>query len=134
MSEKYKKTCKCLNYVERLFILDSAITGCVSICAFASLVSVPVGIASSTAGIKVCEITAGTKKYKSIIKERNYKHDKTMSLGKDKLNTTKFLISKVLIDSHVSHDEFVSVNNVLREYNEMKEKIKTSESSVECTI
>ena len=55
-----------------------------------------------------------------------------MLLGKDKLNTTKLLISKALIDSHGSHDQFVSVNNVLREYNEMKEKIKTSESSVEC--
>ena len=36
MIEKYKKTCKYLHYVEQLFILASAITGCVSISAFAS--------------------------------------------------------------------------------------------------
>ena len=30
------------------------------------------------------------------------------------------------MDSYFSHDEFVSVNNVLREYDEMKEEIKTS--------
>ena len=47
-------------------------------------------------------------------------------LGKDILNTIEFLISKALIDSYFSHDEFVSVNNVLREYDEMKEEIKTS--------
>ena len=29
MSEKYKKTCKCLNYVENLLILVSTVTGCV---------------------------------------------------------------------------------------------------------
>ena len=43
-----------------------------------------------------------------------------MLLGKDKLNTIEVLISKALIDSYISHDEFVSVNNVLIEYNEIK--------------
>ena len=34
--------------------------------------------------------------------------------GKDKLNTIEVLISKVLINSYIIHDEFLSVNNVLR--------------------
>ena len=34
------------------------------------------------------------------------------------------LISKSLIDSNIFHDEFVSINNVLKEYEEMKEEIK----------
>ena len=54
MSEKYKKTYKYQNYVEHLFIIASAITGCVSISAFASIVCVPVEITSSTIGIKIC--------------------------------------------------------------------------------
>ena len=33
------------------------------------------------------------------------------------------LISKALIDSYISYDEFVSVNNALRGYHEMKEEI-----------
>ena len=37
-------------------------------------------------------------------------------LAKTKLNTTEDLISKVLIDSDISHDEFVLVNYVLKEY------------------
>ena len=41
MSEKYKKTCKNFNYLERLHILASTITSCLSISAFASLVCVP---------------------------------------------------------------------------------------------
>ena len=59
MNEKYKKTCKYLNYVEHLLILASTITRCVSISAFASLVCFPVGITSSAVGIKICAITAG---------------------------------------------------------------------------
>ena len=57
-----------------------------------------------------------------------------MLLGKDKLNTIKVLISKTLIDSYISHDEFVSVNDVLREYNEMKKEIKNPETFVEYII
>ena len=45
-------------------------------------------------------------------------------LGKTKLDTIEVLISKALIDSYINCDEFVSVNNVLREYNEMKKKQK----------
>ena len=35
MSEKYKKTCRYLDYVKHLLILVSTVTGCVSISAFA---------------------------------------------------------------------------------------------------
>ena len=133
MSEKYRKTCKYLNYVEHLLILASTVTGCVSISAFASLVCVYVGITSSAIGINICEIT-GIKKYKSIIKKRKKKHDKIVLLRKDKLNTIEVLFSKTLIGKYISHGEFVSVNNVLRRYNDMKEEIKNPENFVEYTI
>ena len=48
-----------------------------------------------------------------------------MLLGKTKLNAFEVVISKALINSHISHDKFVSINNVLKEYKEMKEEIKT---------
>ena len=84
MSEKYKKTCKHLNYVEHLFILVSAVTGSVSISAFASLVCDPVCITSSKVGIQICAIFEGIKKYKSIIKKKKTKHNRILLLGKDK--------------------------------------------------
>ena len=74
------------------------------------------------------EIIAGIKKYKSIINKRK-KHDESVLLVKDKLNAIEVLISKSLIDPYIIHDKFVSVNNVIREYNEMKEK-KEIKSSV----
>ena len=51
-------------------ILASTITGCVSISAFASLISIPIGITSSAIGLKICSIAAGIKRYKSIIKKK----------------------------------------------------------------
>ena len=125
MSEKYQKKCKYLNYVEHLLILVSTVTGCVSSSAFDSLVCVPVGITSSSVGIKICAITAGIKKYKSITKEKKKKLDKIVLLAKGNLNAIEVLFSKTLIDSYISHNKFVSVNNVLREYYKMREEIKT---------
>ena len=37
-----------------------------------------------------------------------------MLLGKTKLDANEVLISKALINSHISHDELVSISNVLR--------------------
>lgn len=47
-----------------------------------------------------------------------------MLLGRYKLNTIEILISKFLINSYISHDECVSVNNVLKRYDDMKEELK----------
>ena len=83
MSEKYKKTCKYLNYAKSLLILASTIIGCVFISAFASLVCVSVDIESSPEGLKIGAITAVIKKYKSVIKKKKKKHHKMVLLGKN---------------------------------------------------
>ena len=88
------------------------------------------GIASSTVGLKMYAITAAVKKYRSIIKKKRKKHDKIVSLGKIKLDTIEVLIFKALIYLYTNHDELVSVNNVLREYDEMKEEINNPQNTV----
>ena len=47
-------------------------------------------------------------------------------LAKAKLNTIEVLISKALIDWNTCHDEVVSIDNVLKEYNKMKQEIQNS--------
>ena len=71
MNKKHKKTCIVLNYIKYLLILVSIVTGYVSI-SISSLVD----ITSSAVGLKICVITTGTKKYKSIIKKKKRKHAK----------------------------------------------------------
>ena len=88
---------------------------------------------SSAVGIEICVITAGMKKYKSII-DNNKKHNKVASIGKNKLNTIKILILKDLIDSYIGQDEFASINKGFSEYNEMKKEIKNPETFVEYFI
>ena len=71
MSRKHKKVCTTLNYIEHFFILASAITVCVLISAFASLLGIPLEITSSAIGWKIRAMAAAIKKYKSIIKKNN---------------------------------------------------------------
>ena len=77
---------------------------CVSKKAFAFLIGIPIGITSSAIGLKICTIT--------------------VSLAKSNLNRKEVLIYKSLTDSNISRNEVVSINNVLKEYEEVKEKIK----------
>ena len=82
MSKKHKKVCGVLSYIEDLLILASAVTGCVSISAFASLVCISKGITSSAVRLKICVTAAGIKKYNSIIKKKKKKHDEIVLLAK----------------------------------------------------
>ena len=111
-----------LNYIENFLILASSITGCVSISVFNFLLGILIGIKSSVIGLKFCARTAGIKKWKWIIKKNKKKHDKIIFLAKSKLNSTEALISKILLDSKISHDKFVLKYNVLKKYDYMKEK------------
>ena len=54
---------------------------------------------------------------------RNQSNDKKVLLAKSKLNSVELLISKALIDSNIIHNEFDSINNVVKEYNDMKEDL-----------
>ena len=113
--------CRVLNYTDYLLTETSLITGYVYISAFVSLVGIPIGITSSATESKIYAITAVIRKHQSIIKK---KHNKIILLTKSTLNSIEVLISKALINSNISHDGFVLINNVLKEFYGMKKKKK----------
>ena len=90
------------------------------------MVGIPIAITSSAVGLKICVIPEATKKYKSIIEKWNrsmikqYCYQNQIYIAF--LTYIEFLTSKALIDSVISHDEFVLIHNILKEYNEMKQK------------
>ena len=76
LNNKHKKICTALNYIEHFLILVSAMTGCILISDFASLLGIPIEITNSAVGLKICAVTARIKKHKSIIKTKKKKHVK----------------------------------------------------------
>ena len=100
MSKNHIKACKNLNYAEHLLTLASAITGFVSISAFTSLNTIPLGITRSAVGLKFVQ---SLKELRSIIQlsKKIKKHDQIVLPGKTKLDTTEVLFSKALIDNRL---------------------------------
>ena len=129
MTKKHKTFCTSFNYIEHFLILAFKIAGCIPISAFTSLIGIPIALTSSSIGLKISEIAAGIIKYKSIIKKKRKKHDKIVLLVKTKLKTIQVLISRALIDSYIRYDEFVSENNILKEYDYMKKAMKILKTS-----
>ena len=85
------------------------------------MLSILIRITSSSIGLKISAVTAGIKKYKLIIEKKKKKHDK--------LNSIEVLISNALTNSNISHDEFVLINNELKEHDDMKDEINNLKTS-----
>ena len=80
--------------------------------AFTSLLGICIEIMRSAVRLKICAksaIAAENKKYKSLIRCKRKKYDKILFLAKSKLNKMEVLISKALINSNISHDEFILI-------------------------
>ena len=124
MIKKLKKASAFLNYIEHFLILAFTIAWGISISHFSPLIGIPIGIKSSAVGLEICTITTGIKNCKLIFKEKKKEHVKTVLLVKSKSNSK--WISKAFINTIISHDKFVILNNVQKKYEEMKEQIKKS--------
>lgn len=75
MSKKYKKVCRTLNYFWNFLDVVSAVSGVVSIYIFASLFAVPVGMTSSSIGLKICAISTNHQE-----KEKKNKYNQSYVL------------------------------------------------------
>ena len=82
---------------------------------FSFLSGIPIGITSFAEVLNIWAIDQGIKKFESIIRKNKNKNQKIALSPNSKLNKIEVLISKSFIDSIISHDEFVSINNVLKE-------------------
>ena len=111
-----------------ILTLVFAVTVCISLSAFASLVDISKGIMSSTIELNICTIIARIKKYKSIIKKKKEKHYKIALLAKTNLDSIKVLISWSLNDWYTGPNYF-PLTNILRKYDDMKEDTNEIETS-----
>ena len=60
---------------------------------------------------------------------KNTKHINIVLLAKTKLNSIDVLISRTCINLYIAHDEFISVNNLVKEYDNIIEEIQNLKAS-----
>ena len=59
------------------------------------------------------------------------KHNKIVMLAKSKLNSIETLMSQVLIDLDISHEEFKTIVNDKEKYDQIKESVINTKSKSE---
>ena len=87
MSKKLGQYIAPFNYIDEILIILSATSGGMSLISFASVISVPVGIASASFSLVLFLTTGIIKKLLSITRNKKNQHNKIVMLAKSKLNS-----------------------------------------------
>ena len=109
MLKKISKYIIAFDYADKLFITLSASFGTLSIVSLATVVGMPVGIAGASLALIFTVTTGVVKKILNITRKKKKKHNKIVTLARNKLNIIKTLISQVLIDFDISHEEISKI-------------------------
>ena len=123
-SQKLNKYVTTFDYIDKILIVLSGTTGGVSIISFTSIIGVSIGIASASFTLIFSLTTGITNKLLNITRKKTKKHDKILMLTKIKVNSVETLISQALIDTEISHEEFITILKEKDRYEMMKENLK----------
>ena len=86
------------------------------------VVGIPVGIAAATLTV-IFTVTI-----LNITRKKKKKHNKIITLARNKLNIIETLISQALIDFDISHEEFSKIIYEKNNYEQIKDNIRSTKS------
>ena len=124
MSKKLSKYIAFCDYFDKSLIVLSTTSGCISITSFATVNGTPVGIASASISLTFSLSTGIVKKLLKTTQDKNKKHHKTFMLARSKLNSIEGKVSESLINSEISHEDFMVIISEEKNYRELKEIIR----------
>ena len=116
------------DYADKLFVTLSASFGTLSIASHATVVGIPLGIAGASLTLIFTVRTGIVKKILNITRKKKKKHNKIITLARNKLNIIETLISQALIDFYISHEEFSKIIYEKNNYEQMKNNIRSAKS------
>ena len=102
-------------------IVLSITTSSISIASFPTVIGAPVGIVSESFSLEFLIFTGIVKKLLKTTRNKKKKHHKIVMLARSRLNSKENKITKALINSEISHEDFMTIVN--KEIEELK-KVK----------
>ena len=105
-----------MTYFDKSFIVLSVTTGGISIASFATVIGAPVGIASASFSLAFSISTGIVKKLLKTVRNMKKKHNKIVMLARSKLNSIESKIYVALINSEISHEDFMTIINEDKKY------------------
>ena len=127
MSKTLIKYFASLEYFDKSLIALSK-TGRISIASFPTVIGAPVGIMSASCSLAFSITTGFVKKLLKTTKKKKKKHNKSVMLARNKLNSIESKISEALINNEISHEDFMTILNEEKKYQELKESIRMMNS------
>ena len=124
MSKKLSKYTASFDYFDKSLIVLSAISGSISIASFTTVIGTPVGIASASLNLTFSLSTEIVKKLLKTTRNKKKKHNKIVMLARIKLSSIEGKKSEALINSEISHEDFMTIINEEINYRELKENIR----------
>ena len=94
----------------------------------ARIVGIPAGIAGASLTLIFTVTTGAVKKLLNITRKKKTKHNKIITLARSKLNIIEILISQVLIDFEISHEEFSKIIYEKNNYEQVRDNIRSVKS------
>ena len=123
-----------LDYLDKIFITLSASFGTLSVTAHTTVLGIPLGITGASLTLLFTISTGINKSLLQLTKKRRKKHNKIMTLAKNKLNMIDTLLSSALNDSKISHKEFSNIITEKNMYENIKENIKDTKEEKSRTL
>ena len=130
-SKKLSKYVVAFDYIDKILIVLSKTSGGVCIISSVSVVGAPTGIAGPSFTLIFSLTTGIIEKLLSITRNKKKKHDKTLVLAKNKLNSIEALVSQALIDMEISHEEFITIFKKKDKYEKMNENLRNINDKLE---
>ena len=126
--KKISKYIVAFDYAEKIFITLSASVGTLSIASHGTIAGIPVGIAGASLTLIFTVTTGVVKKLLNITRKKKKKHNKIIALARSKLNVIETLISRALTDFDISHEEFSKIIYEKKNYEQIRDNIKSVKS------
>ena len=124
MSKRLSKYIAFCDYFDKSLIVLSATSGSISIASFATVIGTTVGIASASLSLTFSLSTGIVRKLLKKTQNKKEKHNKIIMLARSKLNSIESKVSETLINSELSHEEFMVIINEEKKYRELKESVR----------
>ena len=128
MSKRLSKYIAFCDYFDKSLIVLSATSGSISIASFATVIGTPIGITSASLNLTFSISIRIVKKLLKTTRNKKKKHNKIIMLARSKLNSIESKVSEALINSEISHEDFMIIINEEKNYRELKESIRMMNS------
>ena len=126
MNKMLSKYIASFDYFDKSLIVLSVTTRSIPIASSGTVAGVPVGMMSVSLAFS---ITIGiVKKLLKTTRNKKKKHNKIVMLARSKWNSGESKISEPLINNEISHEDFITIINEEKKYQELKESLRMMNS------